>query len=63
MKLSKERLNDFLADKPFFENKECYCLGNSLEEAAEIVSKITNFDRKDIMRQEREEQNVGLDTG
>ncbi len=46
MKFTEERLKDFLEDKPFFENKECYCLGENLEDAAEIVAKIIGYNRK-----------------
>ena len=35
--IEKEDVEKFLEDEPFFKNNDCYCLGNSLEEAGEIV--------------------------
>lgn len=40
MKFTSEQLQLFLEDKAFYNNKECYCLGNSFEEAAKIVTEI-----------------------
>lgn len=34
---SEAKLQAFLEDKPFFHSTDCYCLGNTLEEAGEIV--------------------------
>ena len=43
----KAKLDDFLKDKPFFEDKECYCLGSNLNEAAEVVAEIMDFKKKE----------------
>lgn len=44
MKFDAETLQMFLDDKPFFKNKDCFCLGSTLEEAGDIVSKIVEDD-------------------
>lgn len=33
-------LTAFLDDKPFYENNNCFCLGNTLAEAGRIIEKI-----------------------
>lgn len=38
--LSDENLQDFLDDKPFYVNNDCFCLGNSLAEAGSVVNTI-----------------------
>lgn len=40
MKFDAETLQMFLEDKPFYKNNECFCLGNTMEEAGEIISQI-----------------------
>ena len=40
MEFNEEQRTAFLNDIPFYENNDCYCLGNSLEEAGKIVQKI-----------------------
>lgn len=42
MKLSGDKLRDFVADIPFYENNECFCLGNDLSAAGTIVGQIVN---------------------
>lgn len=42
MEFTEEQKLLFLQDKPFYENDNCFCLGNSLEEAGEIVEQIVN---------------------
>ena len=42
MEFTEEQKLLFLQDKPFYENDNCFCLGNSLEEAGEIVKQIVN---------------------
>lgn len=37
MIFNEKTLKDFLDDKPFFESAKCYCLGNTLREAGEII--------------------------
>lgn len=51
LKLNDEELKDFLSDKPFYKNDDCYCLGKTLEEAGEIFRKIMEG---------RERANVGV---
>lgn len=50
---SSENTEKFLNDIKFYENINCYCLGNTLEDAGEIIRKI-------IEEQEMTE-NVGMD--
>lgn len=47
MKFNNENLQRFLNDKPFFENEESYCLGNTLEDAGEVVRKIMDGKKKE----------------
>lgn len=56
MKFDAETLQMFLKDEPFFQSKDCFCLGNSLEEAGEIISQIVNSKNC-----ERGTDNVGMD--
>jgi len=47
MKFNDESRKLFLEDKPFYENNECFCLGNSLEEAGEIIKRIVKAKNKE----------------
>lgn len=38
--VNEEALNAFLDDKPFYENNDCFCLGDTLAEAGCIVREI-----------------------
>lgn len=40
MKFNEEQKTAFLKDIPFYENNDCFCLGNSLEEAGKILKQI-----------------------
>lgn len=53
MIFNDETMNKFLNDVKFYENRECYCLGSTLEDAGEIIRNI-------IMEQEGT-KNVELD--
>lgn len=53
MKFDTDSLNDFLQDIPFYKNKECFCLGNTLEEAGCVISQIISDKENEI--------DVGLD--
>lgn len=37
---NEENLKKFLNDEPYYENKEDYCLGDSLESASNIVNQL-----------------------
>lgn len=37
---SNDSLQDFLDDKPFYVNNDCFCLGDTMAEAGLIVNKI-----------------------
>ncbi len=37
---TEEERQKFLNDEPYYENPDSYCLGNTMEEAAEILKQI-----------------------
>lgn len=37
---NEENLRKFLNDEPYYENKDDYCLGDSLESASNIVNQL-----------------------
>lgn len=55
MKFDADSLSAFLKDMPFYANNECFCLGNSLDEAGEIVRQIVEANL------ERKQSDVGMD--
>lgn len=61
MKLSKERLRDLLLDIPFFDNENCFCLGDTMAEAGNIVRKIVSYRESEVKSDEERPDNVGMD--
>lgn len=55
MKFDAGGLCAFLKDEPFYTNNECFCLGDSLEEAGAVVRLIVEANR------ERNANNVVMD--
>ena len=55
-KTQKEK-EDFLQDKPFYKSASSYCLGNTMEEASEIIRKI----KEEAERERFGKRNVELD--
>lgn len=40
MKIPKNDINDFIADKAYYKSTSNYCLGKTLEEAGEIAKQL-----------------------
>lgn len=55
MKFDADSLCAFLKDTPFYANNECFCLGDTLDEAGDIVRRIVEANW------ERKESDVGMD--
>lgn len=43
MKFDEVTREKFINDTPFYENEDCYCLGNTLEECGEILKIISDI--------------------
>lgn len=57
---SETELQAFLDDKPFFQNADCFCLGNSMTEAGSIIRQMIESTDKSG---KAGTDNVAVDTG
>lgn len=58
---NSKTLNDFLDDKAFYKNSDCFCLGNTLAEAGVVVKKIVKAYERRMKRAQGVKINVGVD--
>lgn len=48
MKFTDAQLECFLSDTPFYQDKKCYCLGNSMSEAGDVISNAMKGETSDV---------------
>lgn len=56
---SKEMFEKMLRDEMFYQKKDCFCLGKTMEEAGMIIMKIVNDTEKE--KNSYGNRNVGVD--